>query len=211
MDEDDFIALSALQHYRFCPRQCALIHIEQPWLENRLTAQGRVLHENTDKPRARSTGPAGSRVVTAMPLQCRRLGLYGVADTVEFLPDGRPFPVEYKRGKPKPDDRDAVQLCAQALCLEEMTGNTVPEGALFYGETRRRLSVVFDTLLRAETERLAAAIYAMIRAGSTPPATYDPAKCDACSLRPACQPRSTEKSARLETAWQTRLHHPDHD
>lgn len=205
MDEADLIALSALQHHRFCPRQCALIHIEQSWAENRLTAQGRVLHENTDKPRERSAGTEGGRVATAMPLRCLRLGLYGVADTVEFLPDGTPFPVEYKRGKPKPDTRDAVQLCAQALCLEEMTGRSVPRGALFYGETRHRLAVEFTPELRAETESLAAATLALIRSGVTPPAVYDPAKCDACSLAPLCQPKLPARAEKLDADWRAHL------
>ncbi len=205
MDEADLIALSALQHYRFCPRQCALIHIEQAWAENRLTAQGRVLHENTDKPSDHAAGTSGGRVARAMPLRCLRLGLYGVADTVEFLPDGTPFPVEYKRGKPKPDTRDAVQLCAQALCLEEMTGRAVPTGALFYGETRHRLAVEFSSELRAETEALARETVAMIRAGVTPPAVYDAAKCDACSLLALCRPKLASRAARLEAAWLARL------
>lgn len=205
MDDADLIALSALQHFRFCPRQCALIHIEQVWAENRLTAQGRVLHENTDKPSDSSAGPSGGRVARAMPLRCLRLGLYGVADTVEFHPDGTPFPVEYKRGKPKPDTRDAVQLCAQALCLKEMTGRPVLRGALFYGETRHRLPVEFTPVLRAETEDLARDTVAMIRSGLTPPARYDSAKCDACSLLALCRPRLAEHAARLESAWLARL------
>ena len=205
MDDADLIALSALQHYRFCPRQCALIHIEQAWEENRLTAQGRVLHENTDRPGDRSAGTEGGRIATAVPLHSRRLGLYGVADTVEFLPDGTPFPVEYKRGKPKPDTRDAVQLCAQALCLEEMTGREVPRGALFYGETRRRFPVEFDAKLRVETEGLARDTFFMIRSGQTPPATYDAAKCDACSLISLCRPRATGRAVRLEREWRSHL------
>lgn len=206
MDESDLIALSALQHYRFCPRQCALIHVEQAWAENRLTAQGRVLHENTDKPSEHSAGPSGGRIARAMPLRCLRLGLHGVADTVEFLPDGVPFPVEYKRGKPKPDTRDAVQLCAQALCLEEMTRRSVPAGALFYGETRRRTPVEFTVELRAETESLARATLAMIRSGVTPPARYDSAKCDACSLLALCSPKLAAHADSLESEWRQRIH-----
>lgn len=206
MDESDLIALSALQHYRFCPRQCALIHVEQVWAENRLTAQGRVLHENTDKPSEHSAGPSGGRIARAMPLRCLRLGLHGVADTVEFLPDGVPFPVEYKRGKPKPDTRDAVQLCAQALCLEEMTRRVVPAGALFYGETRRRTPVEFTVELRAETESLARATLAMIRIGVTPTARYDSAKCDACSLLDLCRPKLADHADRLESEWRRRIH-----
>ena len=205
MDDADLIALSALQHYRFCPRQCALIHVEQIWEENRLTAQGRILHQNTDTPGVRA-GTEGGRIATAVPLRSLELGLYGIADTVEFLSDGTPFPVEYKRGKPKTDTRDAVQLCAQALCLEEMTGRGVPRGALFYGETRRRFAVEFDTALRVETTLLARDTFAVIRSGTTPPASYDAAKCDACSLLSSCRPRPAGKAARLEREWQARLY-----
>lgn len=206
MDESDLLPLSALQHYRFCPRQCALIHLEQAWAENRLTAQGRVLHENTDKPAGRSAGAEGGRIVTAMPLRSLRLGLYGVADTVEFSSDGAPFPIEYKRGKPKPDTRDAVQLCAQALCLEEMTGRAVHAGALFYGETRHRLAVTFTLELRAETERLAASLRGMIDAGITPPAIYETAKCEACSLIELCRPKLPVRAVKLDIDWLARLH-----
>ena len=167
--DSDLVPLSALQHHLFCPRQCALIHVEQAWAENRLTAEGRVLHEatadiGTEKRR-------GVRVVTAMPLVSRRLGVSGIADLVEMhhATGGRwlPFPVEYKRGKPKSHRADEVQLCAQAIALEEMFAVTLDAGALFYGETRRRMPVQFDATLRALTMTVAAEVRASLATGTT--------------------------------------------
>jgi len=153
-DIEDLIQLSALQNMVFCSRQCALIHIEQVWSENRLTAEGRLMHERTHEEGGESRGNV--RIERAVMLRSLRLGLVGMADVVEFhrLEDGRwqPFPVEYKHGKPKVDDCDKVQLCAQAICLEEMLNVEIPGGALFYGKTRRRLDVAFDSDLRQETE-----------------------------------------------------------
>jgi len=147
------IPLSALQHAVYCLRQAALIHLERLWEENRLTAEGRVLHSVAEKPGERKA--RGVRRVMALPLASQRLGIAGIADLVEFRvgKDGReiPYPVEYKRGKAKLHRADEVQLCAQALCLEEMTGATVPEGALFYAETKRRMAIPFDAGLRALT------------------------------------------------------------
>ncbi|EWY39810.1 CRISPR-associated protein Cas4 [Skermanella stibiiresistens SB22] len=188
MEDTDPLPLSALQHYLFCPRQCALIHVERQWAENRLTAEGRVLHERVDLG-GKST-PRGVRTVRSMPLRCHRLGIGGVADVVELRGPGRqPYPVEYKRGKPKSHRADEVQLCAQALCLEEMFGATIPEGALFYGESRRRTAVAFDPDLRALTERVAEAARAMISSGVTPPPDHAPRKCGQCSLADLCQPK----------------------
>ena len=185
------VMLSALQHMLYCPRQCALIHIEQAWAENRYTAEGRVLHERADQPQAERR--KGVRTVTAMPLEHPALGLVGVADVVEFHPcEGgaeQAYPVEYKRGRPKAHRADEVQLCAQALCLEVMRGEPVPEGALFYGQTRRRKGVLFDTGLRALTRETVAAVRALIDAGQTPPARYEARRCGACSLIEVCQPR----------------------
>ena len=196
------VAISALQHFAYCPRQCALIHIERAWAENTLTAEGRVLHE-----RAHEVGSEfrpGLRVARALALQSVRHGLHGVADVVEFhrQSDGawHPFPVEYKRGRPKFSPIDAVQLCAQALCLEEMLRIGIASGALFYGETRRRQDVVFDEELRNETLRLAGAVRAMIEVGRTPPAVYEPRKCRACSLLSLCQPAAGARSASTHLA-----------
>jgi len=191
---DDLIQLSALQHMAFCPRQCALIHVEQVWAENRLTAEGRIMHERVHEEDSVVRGKV--RIDYGVPLRSLRLGLIGKADVVEFHleEDGtwRPFPVEYKRGKPKADLSDKIQLCAQAICLEEMLNTAVPSGALFYGQTRRRLDVLFDASLRRETERAAEAAHELIQAGKTPKPVYAK-RCDRCSLAADCLPRTMEK------------------
>ncbi|TBW38404.1 CRISPR-associated protein Cas4 [Siculibacillus lacustris] len=196
--DDDLLPLSALQHMVFCPRQAALIHVERLWAENVYTAEGRILHQSADEPGAKRR--RGLRRVTALALRSRRLGVAGVADLVEFLPadDGgeTALPVEFKRGSPKLHRADEVQLCAQGLALEEMIGRPVPEGALFYGETRRRLRVPFDAELRTETEATAAALRSMVTEGRTPPAVYRADRCRACSLIDLCAPRAGGRSAR---------------
>jgi CRISPR-associated exonuclease Cas4 len=195
--DDDAIPISAIQHAIYCLRQAALIHIERLWEENRFTAEGRVLHAATQEPGGRYS--RGVRRVSAMPLASRRLGLAGVADVVEFhRSDGSetPYPVEYKRGKAKGHRADEAQLCAQALCLEEMTGRRVPEGALFYGETRRRAVVRFDDELRRLTENATAALRELLASGRTPAAEYDARKCGACSLKDRCRPQIGGRSAR---------------
>jgi CRISPR-associated exonuclease Cas4 len=199
--EPDSFPLSALQHFAFCPRQCALIHVERQWAENTLTAEGRVLHDRTHEAGSESRGDL--RIARALQLQSTALGLHGVADVVEFhrQSDGawRPFPVEYKRGRPKHEPIDAVQLCAQAICLEEMLHTTVPSGALFYGATHRRHDVTFDVALRSETRQLAAEVRAQLAAGRTPPPIYAP-KCRACSLLELCRPQAVTRSASAHLA-----------
>ena len=196
-DEDDLLALSGLQHLMFCRRQWALIHLEGIWAENRLTAEGRHLHERVHERDSETRN--GVKTVRGLLLRSLRLGLTGQADVVEF-PTGEgtpvPFPVEYKRGRPKPDRCDEVQLCAQALCLEEMLHVHIPRGALFYGQPRRRHEVVFDESLRRETEALAAAMHQMFNTGVTPPAVYEK-KCDNCSLYNWCLPKNTGESQRV--------------
>lgn len=187
--EDDLIQLSALQHFVFCQRQCALIHIEQVWMENLFTAQGRVMHNRAHEGKIESRG--GDRIERGMFLRSFRLGLSGKADVVEFHKDGdkfTPFPIEYKRGKPKRDLSDKVQLCAQALCLEEMLEVPVLRGALFYGKIRRRLDVEFEETLRAQTMDTAEALHKFIEAGITPLAEYSQ-RCRSCSLVDVCIPR----------------------
>jgi CRISPR-associated exonuclease Cas4 len=188
--EADLVPLSALQHYMFCPRQCALIHVEQIWVESRLTAEGRIQHERVDEGGAEKR--RGVKRVFGLPIRCLRLGLVGKADVVEFhrQADGRwvPYPVEHKRGRRKQEDWDRVQLCAQALCLEEMLSVSVPEGALFYGKEQRREVVAIGDALRRETEDVAAAVHRMVVEGRTPPPEYAP-KCDNCSLVDICLPR----------------------
>ena len=183
--EGQLLPISALQHLLFCERQCALIHLEGLWAENRLTAEGRLLHKNVHDADDERRG--GTSLVRGLELSSQRLGLYGVADMVEFRNDAPPKPIEYKHGRPKKHRADAVQLCAQALCLEEMLGQDVPEGAIFYGKTRRRLVVPFDTELRAATEAAAERLHALIRSGVTPRARREP-KCDRCSLQSLCMP-----------------------
>lgn len=184
--ESDFIMLSALQHYMYCPRQCALIHIEQAWSENRYTAEGKILHERADSSERSSKG--GVRTVRSLPVCSHRLGISGQADVVEFHKDGTLFPVEYKRGKPKKTRCDEVQLCAQALCLEEMLDVHIAVGALFYGERQRRHPVEFEEDLRELTEEVIAKAHCMIEGGKTPQADYSK-KCDQCSLLNLCMPK----------------------
>ena len=194
--EDDLIQLSALQHFMFCERQCALIHIEQLWSENLFTAEGRVMHDKVDTANRESRG--NIRIEYGVPMRSLWLGLIGKADVIEFhkKDDGTwlPFPVEYKRGKPKMDDCDKVQLCAQAICLEEMLNIEILEGALFYGQTRRREDVVFDKALRTATEEAAKKVHELIESGITPKAEYS-AKCKKCSLLELCLPKASSKAS----------------
>lgn len=187
--EDDLLPLSGLQHLAFCERQWALIHLEQQWVENRLTAEGRQMHNHAHE--QKEEWREGVRVSRGLAVRSLRLGLAGIVDVVEFrqqpLGPPRPFPVEYKRGRPKPGRCDEVQLCAQALCLEEMVGVEVTSGAIFYGQPRRRTEVTFDSNLRTETEVLAQRLHTIFAARATPQARYAP-KCDRCSLMEACLP-----------------------
>jgi CRISPR-associated exonuclease Cas4 len=201
VDEDDLIPLSALQHYLYCPRQCALIHIEQLWAENRHTAEGRLLHERVDQPQTEIRH--GVRTATAMPLVNLALGISGIADVVEFQATEtgeRICPVEYKRGRPKRHRADEVQLCAQALCLEGMLGQPIKEGALFYGETRRRKTVSFDDALRTLTHETIRATRELFASRRTPTAEYQARRCDACSLIDLCQPRLLGRQSSVN-AW----------
>ena len=184
--DSDLLPLSALQHFIYCPRQCALIHLEQQWVENRFTAEGRAQHDRVDRPEHETRD--GIRYEYAVLLRSLRLGLIGKADVIEFHED-KVFPVEHKRGRPKPTHCDWVQLCAQALCLEETLGVEIREGAIFYGLPRRRQPVEFTPELRAETEQTAAALHALIQSGKTPPAEYIEKKCAACSLFETCMPQ----------------------
>ena len=204
MPDTEPMPISALQHAVYCLRQAALIHVERLWADNRATAEGHVLHAVADK--AGSRKARGVRRVMALPIASRRLNLSGVADLVEFHPgdDGTevPYPVEYKRGKPKKHRADEVQLCAQALCLEEMTGVPVPEGALFYAETKRRQAVAFDHDLRRLTEATAADFAGVFASGVTPPPTPHRARCRACSLHELCRPEAVARPVR---AWRARM------
>src|SRR3989304_5341339 len=194
-DEEDLTPISALNQYLYCPRRCALIHIEQLWSENLFPAEGRIMHDKADSNKFESRGNV--RIDYSVPLRSLRLGLVGKADVVEFRNHGDmwiPFPVEYKRGKPKMDDCDKVQLCAQAICLEEMLNIEIREGALFYGQTRRREDVVFDKTLRMETEDTAKKVHELIESGITPRAEYSK-KCKLCSLLNICLPKANSKAS----------------
>lgn len=192
--EDALVPVSALQHYLFCPRQCALIHVERLWAEDGRTAEGRILHERVDG--GRPDRRRGVRTVRGLPIRSLALGVTGKADAVEFRGVGAgavPYPIEYKRGRPKAHRADEVQLCAQALCLEEMFGTPIVEGALFYGETRRRMVVAMDAALRRLTADTAAAVRTMIAAERTPPPVAMPG-CRLCSLHDLCRPERLERA-----------------
>ena len=198
-NEESLLPLSALQHLLFCERQCALIHIEQVWVENLFTAQGRIMHERVDRPGHETRKDV--RLVCGLPLRSLHLGISGKADMVEFhrQEDGAwlPYPVEYKRGRPKKDNCDRVQICAQAMCLEEMLDVAIPAGALFYGRNRRRQPVIFDEELRGVTAETAARLHELIESGRTPYAVYG-RKCDSCSLLDICLPKITSGKKRVD-------------
>ena len=231
---DDLIPLSALQHFAYCPRQCALIHIEQQWSENRFTAEGRAQHDRVDRPEHEMRD--GVRYEFGMAVRSLKLGIIGKTDVVEFHANESPhlkseisdmesppspalkseisnlkspdrvslkseisnlqspekhlrvFPVEHKRGRPKPDHCDWVQLCAQALCLEEMLSCSIPAGAIFYGQPRRRQPVEFTDPLRAETIQTIQHVRELLASTRTPPPKYNEKKCAACSLFDLCLP-----------------------
>jgi CRISPR-associated exonuclease Cas4 len=207
--DEDLLPISALQHLLYCPRQCALIHVERVWAENLLTFQGRQMHEKADKGRStrRSKKPEVGRNIQVVS---RALGIWGKCDVVEFratsdVPAGAPasagmsstrngpqvpFPIEYKRGKPKSNGCDRVQLCAQAMCLEEMTGTTIEHGAIFYGITKRRIEVPFEGQLREQTIDAIRRLREMIDVARVPAAEFDPRKCKRCSLIDFCMPEN---------------------
>ncbi len=202
--EDDLLPLSAVQHFLFCKRQCALIHIEQVWRENLYTAEGRIKHDRVHSEESESRGKIKREY--GVPLRSLRLGLVGRVDIVEFhqleetickAKEQRnkhwlPFPVEYKRGKPKSNICDRAQICAQAICLEEMLNVAVPCGALYYGRTRHRHNVIFDENLRNATENAAIELHKLIKTGITPQPEYNK-KCMMCSLHEICLPKYTGK------------------
>lgn len=195
---EESLPLSGLQHYAFCPRQWALIHVEGQWEENMLTAEGRVMHEAAHDPLF-SESRSGVVSVRSLWLASNALGVVGMTDVVEYLPNvhgitlprrkGRyaPYPIEYKRGKPKAGNFDRIQLCAQAVCLEEMHGCAIQEGALYYAAVRRREVVAIDAALRDETARIAQAMHAAYRAGQTPRAEKHKG-CERCSIVGQCLP-----------------------
>jgi len=213
--EDQLLPLSAVSQYVHCPRRCALIHLEQVWSENAFTAEGNVLHDKVDSGVRESRGDL--KILRSLRLRSLRLGLTGIADVVELhrcasdeggvqIPglDGTwlPFPVEYKRGAAKDTRCYEVQLCAQAICLEEMLAAKIPEGALFLGEKQHRIPIAFDDALRAETEAVCAAVQKLFAEGLTPPADYNK-RCSSCSLLETCLPQSAD-GGRSARAWLSR-------
>jgi CRISPR-associated exonuclease Cas4 len=181
---DDPIMISALEHYSYCPRQCALIHVEQMFDENLYTLRGQAVHERVDE--VVSEFQDGIRIERAVPLWSKRLGLVGKADVIEFHGE-TPYPVEYKHGPRRQREHDDLQLCAQAICLEEMTGKEVPRGAIYHHSSRRRREVVFEPALRAKVEETVIAIRRMLADKVIPPPVND-ARCRHCSLLESCMP-----------------------
>lgn len=205
--EDQFLQLSGLQHFAFCRRQWALIHLEQQWAENVRTVDGEIMHRN-----AHDSGFTESRgdrlIVRGVQIQSFRLGVSGQCDVLEYhmgtegipIKDRpglwQPFPVEYKRGKPKEEDWDKLQLCGQALCLEEMLCCEIPVGALYYGEIRRRETVELSPELRQRVETMLAEMHQLYKKGTTP--KVKPSKsCNACSLKELCVPKLLRKKSAL--------------
>jgi CRISPR-associated exonuclease Cas4 len=187
---DEYVMLSALQHFVYCPRQFALIHLEQVWQENIYTLRGLRVHERVDAPSHELI--EGIRVERSLALVSHRHQLRGIADVVEFLSDGTPYPVEYKSGSRKAKDADAVQLCAQAMCLEEMFDRPVNSGALFYSASKRRRIVKFDERLRALVTETVQAVQLTLATQIMPRPVAD-ARCDDCSLLEACLPQPLRK------------------
>jgi CRISPR-associated exonuclease Cas4 len=194
-DAPDPLPLSALQHWAYCPRQCGLIHLEQAFDDNVHTLRGHAAHARADQPG--TTREVGVRVERALPLWHDGLGLVGKADVVEFLPSGAPYPVEYKHGSrhkaPAIAACDDLQLAAQAMCLEDMTGHSVPEGALFYASSKRRRVVTITAELRLAVEATTRAVRQMLSCGELPPALEGDAaalRCKGCSLKDRCLPEA---------------------
>lgn len=195
-DSLDPVPLSALQHYSYCPRQCALIHVERVFDENLFTLKGRWAHTRVDEENIRSEG--GHQIITALPVWSDRHGLVGKCDVIE-LREGKPYPVEFKHGERKSNIWDEIQLCGQAICLEEMFQVVVPEGGIYHISSRRRRTVEFTSELRSETLRVAAEVHEMITSAALPPAVND-ARCHGCSLRSACMPEATHGVS--QPSWQ---------
>jgi CRISPR-associated exonuclease Cas4 len=192
--DPDWLMISALQHYAYCPRQFALIHIEQAWAENQFTAHGRLLHERADSYESEQRGDA--RYERSISVLSNRLRVRGKLDLLEITdkPSKKNyFPVEYKRGKSKAEDWDRIQLCAQALCLEEMREVPIDSGALWYWQVRRREAVQFDEALRATTEHTIEEAHALLASGETPMPTKHKQRCRACSLFDLCEPEAFRK------------------
>lgn len=195
MYDADPVPLSALNHWAYCPRRCGLIHLEREFTDNIHTSRGNAEHEKVDGIRHETSG--GRRIETALPVWCDRVGLIGKCDVVEFLPDGTPYPIEYKHGPKRKWLNDDIQLAAQAICLEEMLDRPVPKGAIFHASSHRRREVAITPELRKLVEETAEAIRAMLASGKLPPPLND-ARCRECSLKEICQPEALAEQHRLK-------------
>lgn len=205
MEADDPLMLSALQHWSYCPRQCALIHLEQAFDENVHTMRGNAAHERVDEPGFETF--EGVRCERALPVWSERLGLVGKCDVVEFWPDGGIYPVEYKHGRKKLQVHDDLQLAAQAMCLEEMFGKTILKGAIYHHTSRRRREVAITSELRQHVADTVAAIRAMLASGKLPPPANDQ-RCKECSLIDICQPQAMARCS-APSALEQSLYDPE--
>ncbi len=205
--EQKLIPISALQHTLYCPRQCALIHNEQIWAENQFTAEGQLFHKKSNEgpDEHRSSGS----ILRRLYVRSEHYHLTGICDVVEYSKEGIFTPVEYKRGKPKSHQADEVQVCAQALCLEEMFQTSITKGLLFYGKTRRRKEVQLDHLLRQLTKSIITQTAKLFSTENTPPAEYQSHLCDNCSLIELCLPHSFRLKRGTNNWFQTQLHQPN--
>jgi CRISPR-associated exonuclease Cas4 len=185
--EDELLPISCLQHLLFCERRAMMVLIEGIWDENLFTVEGHHLHERSDEPQAETRGDI--RIARGLRIRSLKLGLAGKADVVEFHGHDTAYPVEYKRGQLRHEEGYEIQLCAQALCLEEMLSINVPEGAIFYGKPKRRLNITFNENLRMKTVEAAARLHALAKEGRTPRAKYEK-KCRNCSLIESCLPKA---------------------
>lgn len=187
----DYLPLSALQHIAYCPRQFALIHVEQMWAENRHTAEGRVLHERVDSGEAEQRGKIRSE--RSVLIRSDAYQLTGKLDLLEIHDQGRVVPVEYKRGKPKKGNWDKVQVCAQAMCLEESRRTRIEQGAIWYWQIRKRVAVPLTEALREETTQAIEQAHYLLENGITPAPTVHKNRCRSCSLKDICQPERFRK------------------
>lgn len=197
MENSEPIIISALNHYLYCPRRCALVHVEQIWSENLYTMRGNEVHENVHEESSHETG--GIRYERALPIWSRRLKIIGKADMVEFQ-NGIPYPIEYKAGQHKEYENNYIQLCAQAICLEEMFGVSAPRGALYWHGSRERKEIVFTEAMRVQVEEVTSAIHEMVASRIIPPPVNDK-RCSNCSLKESCLPQPiSDKSVSRKAA-----------
>lgn len=194
-DESDLIPISALQHFIFCPRQCALAYMEGVWEENILTAQGRILHDKAHLPGVENR--PGLKKIFDMPLRSLKYGIVGKADVILKFDECTYVPLEYKHGKPKVKEMDTVQVCAQALCLEEMKGITIERGLIYYWGIKRRVEVLFDSTLRSKTIDTIKEVKELFESGKTPAPIYSK-RCKSCSLHDACMPEVLQNPKKVE-------------